>query len=57
MEEQIITYLSSDKHNYHSLVRLEGMFGKCYDVLLKLEYDGRIERRNSLNGVVFKFKK
>jgi len=56
MEEIILTYLKSDKYNYHSYVKICMLFGKFFDVLLKLVEEGKVEKREGLNDTLFKTK-
>ena len=56
MEELILTYLKSDKYNYHGYVKICMLFGKCFDVLLKLVEEGKVEKREGLNDTLFKIK-
>lgn len=56
MEEIILTYLKSDKHNYHGYIKICMLFGKCFDVLLKLVEDGKVEKTEGLNDTLFKYK-
>jgi len=56
MEEIILAYLKSDKHNYHGYIKICMLFGKCFDVFLKLVEEGKVNKREGLNDTLFKIK-
>ena len=51
----IIEYLQSDKHNYHTEVKLKRMFGDISE-LDSLVSSGVVEKRKGVNGFVYRIK-
>ena len=56
MKQQLLDYLSSDKHNYHPLISLINKFGECVDVLNELVNESMIVERPGVNQKLYKLK-
>jgi len=56
MKENILAFLKSDCHNFHTSVEIELKFGQCSDILVELVKEGLIIRNEGLNYEVFKYR-